>query len=87
VQVLSNSQWQAKIKKLARLAAMQRKPQKPDQDQHNSDQHQDQLCACGCGETVRPGRTFVSQAHQVRWLKAGGATTRLSHTWDKPQSD
>ncbi|CAO5187744.1 hypothetical protein FAIPA1_690004 [Frankia sp. AiPs1] len=26
-------------------------------------------CRCGCGEAVGPSRHFVSQAHQVVWLR------------------
>ena len=41
----------------------------PEQDHHDVDPDDDQQsCMCGCGIPVRPGRAFVSQSHQARWM-------------------
>ena len=31
------------------------------------------VCKCGCGATVKSGRTFVDKEHQLEWMLAGGA--------------
>jgi hypothetical protein len=78
--VLSNSEWQAKINKLADLVPEWTTGTPNNQDRQ---QHQDQLCACGCGFVVPPGRTFVNQDHQVRWLRAGGGRKAAQMRWRK----
>ena len=30
-------------------------------------------CKCGCGEPVAGNRVFVDKAHQLAWMRAGGA--------------
>jgi hypothetical protein len=32
------------------------------------------LCKCGCGESVKKGRTFVNKEHQLTWMSNGGAS-------------
>jgi len=31
------------------------------------------VCKCGCGETVKRGRTFINKKHQLEWMSKGGA--------------
>jgi hypothetical protein len=30
-------------------------------------------CRCGCGAPIRGKRVFVDKAHQLAWMRAGGA--------------
>jgi hypothetical protein len=76
VQALSNPIWAEKINKLRR-GLRHSKIATPAATK-------DQLrCACGCGESIRPGRTFVNRAHQLTWLHGEGGLRLVRSRWGR----
>jgi len=76
VQALSNPVWQGKIDNLRREASRSKiitRDAKEDQPG----------CRCGCGTKLLPDRKFLSNEHQSRWMRDGGASGLARAFWDQ----
>jgi hypothetical protein len=75
VEYLPNEQFGQMVERLARLEGIEKPaadgPVTPTvSDGNNAATSGPRRCRCGCGEMVAQARRFVSQQHQVAYLRA-----------------
>jgi hypothetical protein len=77
IEVLSNSQWQAKIARSERALRRQAT------EASGKKLPPEVPCQCGCKTPVPAGRSFVNRDHQKLWMSLGGASNLAHRRHDK----